>query len=79
VVNDVFNLRGAAEPTAFPVRDRLREEVRVILFLRRGKDQTWIGRGVLGFEILDRLEIAGIGDGPADLSTRAADYLHTDK
>ena len=62
VVDDVFNLRGAAEPAAFAVRDHLREEVRVILFLRRGKDQTWIGRGVLRFEILDRLEIAGIGD-----------------
>ena len=38
------------------------EEMTVLLLLRRGKDQARIGRRILRFEILDRLEIAGVGD-----------------
>ena len=62
MLDDVFDLRCAGEPGVFPIRDHFIEQMRIFFLLRRGVDQTRIGRGVLRLEFLDRLEIARVGD-----------------
>ena len=71
IVDHVLDLRRAAKPAALAVGDHFLEQMTVLLLLRRGVNQARISRRILRLEILDRLEVAGIGDDLGELVSAA--------
>ena len=62
MIDDVFDLRRAAE-SGFPaIGQHFFEEVTVIFFLRRRINQAGISRRILRLELSDAFEVSGIGD-----------------
>src|SRR5437016_10813331 len=61
MITNVFNLGRAAQTRFLPISQDLLEQMRVLLLLRRGINQTRVRRRVLRFEILDRLKIGRVG------------------
>ena len=52
----------AAQSGVFPIGQHFIQQMTVLLLLRRGVNQARIRRRILRLEILDRLEVARVGD-----------------
>ena len=62
MIDDVLDLRRAAEPGILSLGQYFLEKMSVLGLLRRGENQARIGRRILRFEIANRLEVPGVGD-----------------
>ena len=67
MIDDVLDLRRAAEPGFAAIGQHFFEEVTVIFLLRRRVNQTGIRRGILRLELADALEVSRIGDNCGEL------------
>ena len=67
MINDVLDLRRAAEPGVAAVGQHFIEKVTVIFFLRRRVNQAGISGRILRLEFADALEVSGIGDNSGEL------------
>ena len=67
VIDDVFDLRRSAQSGFFSIGQHFVEQVKIFFFLGGGIDQTRVCRRITRLKLLDRFEIARVGNDNGEL------------